>query len=221
LPLDACRECGHELSTDAPSCPHCGIRWPSELGRADRIYTRRRDLGGCLVGLGAVVAAGMLLGALRLQGDLWLGLALLGVMAAYGLYWTWADNARDSAISEIRRKKRCDRCGVTGTTEPFQGALDSYPEFYQTPIQLCALCRFAQESWLRHRFMLQTEGRFHFGRAETVREAEQVWGDRALDMLALLLLASDDMDGARRLLTRESFEEARPWLEANMPDAES
>jgi hypothetical protein len=49
-----------------------------------------------------------------------------------------------------------------------------------------------------------------------VEEAEQVWGQRAPDMLALLLVAREDMDKARRVLTPESFEQVRPWLEQNL-----
>src|SRR5437016_4720018 len=29
MPLAACRECGHDVSTEATSCPHCGVPSPS------------------------------------------------------------------------------------------------------------------------------------------------------------------------------------------------
>jgi len=32
--LQACRECGHQVSTEAPTCPHCGAPQPAELGGA-------------------------------------------------------------------------------------------------------------------------------------------------------------------------------------------
>jgi hypothetical protein len=119
-------------------------------------------------------------------------------------------------LRALEPKPRCERCGDTETVSPFQGEANSYPLFYREPILLCLNCQLAQESWLRHRFMLETEGRFHFGRAKVVDEAHNLWGDRAIDMLALLLVAREDMDQARRLLTSESFEEVRPWLEANV-----
>lgn len=32
MALKPCRECGHEVSTDAKICPHCGVRSPTASG---------------------------------------------------------------------------------------------------------------------------------------------------------------------------------------------
>jgi hypothetical protein len=110
----------------------------------------------------------------------------------------------------------CQRCSSIGTTQPFRAAGDARPRFHRIPIQLCLDCRLAHESWLRHRLKLEVGGCLHFGRADIVHEAEATWGGRAIDMLALLLVARDSMDAASRLLPPRSFEQARPWLEAHL-----
>ena len=44
MALIKCRECGNEVSSEAPACPHCGI--PVPAGRV------RRVLRGCLLAIG-------------------------------------------------------------------------------------------------------------------------------------------------------------------------
>ena len=110
----------------------------------------------------------------------------------------------------------CQRCGSIGTTQPFHGNGDARPRFHGLPVQLCLDCRLAHESWFRHRLKLEMGGRPHFGRADIVTEAKAVWGGRATEMLALLLVARASMDAASRLLPPRSFEQVRPWLEANL-----
>jgi rRNA maturation protein Nop10 len=39
MPLRACRECGKEVSSLAPTCPHCGV--PSPVPKPER-YTGER-----------------------------------------------------------------------------------------------------------------------------------------------------------------------------------
>lgn len=85
----------------------------------------------------------------------------------------------------------CKRCGAIGTTHPFRGTV-THPDFYRVPLDLCLTCTSAQESFIDHRSMLATESRLHFGRHESVAAARNVWGDRAVDMLALLAVAKED-----------------------------
>jgi hypothetical protein len=110
----------------------------------------------------------------------------------------------------------CQRCGSIGTAKPFQGIGDSRARFHRIPIQLCLDCRLAHESWLRHRLQFEMGGGLHLRREDIVDEAKAVWGGRASDMVALLLVARDSMDAASRLLPPDSFEQVRPWLEANL-----
>jgi hypothetical protein len=110
----------------------------------------------------------------------------------------------------------CQRCGSTGTAQPFQGAAGGRPGFHRISLRLCSECRLAHEAWLRYRLRLEMGDRTHLGRADLVTEAKAVWGGRATDMLALLLVARDSMDAASRLLPSRSFEQIRPWLEASL-----
>ena len=43
MPLQPCRECGYQVSTEARACPGCGARWPVE-GHAPTTSTRRAGL---------------------------------------------------------------------------------------------------------------------------------------------------------------------------------
>ena len=106
----------------------------------------------------------------------------------------------------------CQRCGSIGTAQPYRGRGDTR----RSPVQLCAECRRAHETWSRYRLRLEMGDRAHVGRADILTEAEAVWGGRATDMVALLLVARDSMDAARRLLAPRSFEQVRPWLEASL-----
>jgi hypothetical protein len=131
----------------------------------------------------------------------------------------WCDSCRSLGgplCAEERHMQACQRCGSIGTTQPFRGTGDARPRFHKIPIQLCLDCRLAHESWLRHRLKLDIGGCSGIGRVDIVGEATAVWGSRAPDMLALLLVARDSMDAASRLLRPEVFEEVRSWLEANL-----
>lgn len=121
------------------------------------------------------------------------------------------------AVATLRGKPNpvnapCERCGATSTTLPFKGT-QSHPDFYRVSLNLCLVCTGAQESFINHRDLLSTESRLRFGRHEAVAAARAVWGERAIDMLALLAVAKEDMDMAQRLLEPESFEHVRPWLD--------
>lgn len=66
MALSPCRECGQQVSSEAPACPHCGVPDPSEAAAAqaqeDRLQKRRAEeksvdntQKGCLGCLGAVI----------------------------------------------------------------------------------------------------------------------------------------------------------------------
>ncbi len=103
--MDLCRECGKPLSAEARQCPHCGIRAPSELGTLQRAVWRRRDLYASLVGLGALALVSFVVGLLRLRSDSWTTVAVVIGIAAFGLYWTWADNRVTRQRGELLRKR--------------------------------------------------------------------------------------------------------------------
>lgn len=130
---------------------------------------------------------------------------LVAIIATLLLVLNWARRARMT-------ESPCQRCGGIGTTRPFRGTA-TQPDFYRVPLNLCLACTNAQESFIDHRSMLVTESRNRFGRHEMVASAREVWGDRAVDMLALLTVAREDIDKARRILEPRAFEEIRPWLE--------
>lgn len=127
----------------------------------------------------------------------------------------WVASLKRQLREQHQLSTPCQRCAAIGTTRPYTGP-PSQPAFYRQALDLCFECRNAQDSFIGHRLMLETEERFHFGRGEIVKQAEHDFGARAPDMLALLLVAREDMDKARRILTSESFEQARPWLEENL-----
>jgi hypothetical protein len=103
--MDVCRECGKAVSTEARECPHCGIGAPSELGTFERAIWRRRDLYACVVGLGALILVSFVVGLLRLRSDFWTTVAAVIGIAAFGLYWTWADNRITHHRAELLRKR--------------------------------------------------------------------------------------------------------------------
>lgn len=115
----------------------------------------------------------------------------------------------------LQQRIPCERCGAPGTTAPFRGT-EEIPNFYRRPLDLCLVCRRAQESFLTRLFMLRTETRLGFGMASIVQDAERHWGDRATEILALLLVARDSIDLARRILDEDSFARVQPWLEQHL-----
>lgn len=94
--------------------------------------------------------------------------------------------------------------------------IPALPRFYARPLNLCSACVAAQEMWLEHWFMLDTERRLNGGRVGLIRVLEADWGAKAVDMLALLYVAYEDLDLARRVVSDSSFTEIKPWLEGNI-----
>jgi hypothetical protein len=122
---------------------------------------------------------------------------------------------RSHIVEQRRLREPCDRCGDQGSTHGFRGS-GSLPEFFQDELHLCFTCREALAEWLEHLFMLRTERQFSFGRGALIREAEGVWGERAVELVALLLVAERDMDLAKRILTPSAFEKVRPWIQERL-----
>lgn len=123
------------------------------------------------------------------------------------------------AVSKEMSKKPCERCGNTKNTHLYsETSTDTtrdycraFGEFiYKKPLNLCFECSLAQDSFLNKIIILS------IGHDSQIKEAEKVWGDQALDMLALLLVAQENMDFARRILTEEEFNKVEPWLEEQL-----
>ena len=49
-----------------------------------------------------------------------------------------------------------------------------------------------------------------------MKEAERQWGPDALKIIALLELAHENMDSARRILKEDSFNRVKPWIEEQL-----
>ena len=71
----------------------------------------------------------------------------------------------------------------------------------------------AHEAFFREIIMLSIEKNQKFGRSQQREELEKKFGDKAINMLALLDLANNDIDSARRVLDEESFLKIRPWID--------
>lgn len=54
MSLAKCPECGGQVSTDAPNCPHCGYTPPSQQEGADTANQREKNKGGIPI-VGVVV----------------------------------------------------------------------------------------------------------------------------------------------------------------------
>ena len=130
----------------------------------------------------------------------------------------------------IRRKRihskiPCERCGEIGNTISYS-ALSSnatrdyckvFKEFYyKEPLSLCFWCAAAQDFFLGKILMLSIEKNQRFGRSDQIKEAEKIWGDQAIEILALLWTARENINDARRILTEEAFAEVKPWLEKEL-----
>lgn len=48
MPLIKCKDCGHDISTEAPACPHCG-RLTSKSIRGRSSVEGKYNSSGCLV----------------------------------------------------------------------------------------------------------------------------------------------------------------------------
>ncbi len=106
----------------------------------------------------------------------------------------------------------CEKCGSKGSTQPFSG-LPENPPTYNPPLELCSDCSHAHFWFLTNRSLMETESRYHFGKPSLVNALKPEWGDKAIDMAALIMLAKENIDHARRVMSHEAFEEMRPWLE--------
>ena len=143
-------------------------------------------------------------------------MTVLALVIVVVVLWSQVRSHRRELESQRIASQPCERCGSVGSTSPWSGSPSS-PHFYSQARLLCRTCETANSEWLENRLMLETESRFHFGREQLVRTAEAEFGDQAPHMLALLLLArARGIDSARRVLTDDSFQRARPWLEANL-----
>lgn len=120
-----------------------------------------------------------------------------------------------------RSRIPCERCGEVGGAMPFHASSTPTTRdycrvfkdfYYEKPIDLCFQCFLAQDFFLGKVLMLS------IGHQKEIKEAEKVWGNQAVEMLALLWTARESMDDARRILTEEAFEKARPWLEERLAE---
>lgn len=116
----------------------------------------------------------------------------------------------------------CERCGEIGSTISYSASTSettrSYYNlfkrfYYKESLNLCFRCAIAQDSFLSALIMLSIEKEQKFGRNDQITEAEKIWSDQAIDMLALLEVARGSMDSARRILTEEEFKKVKPWVE--------
>lgn len=53
MALEECRECGGQISTEAETCPNCGVPDPTGSGGPERQATSDNDSSGNAVGKGA------------------------------------------------------------------------------------------------------------------------------------------------------------------------
>ena len=125
-----------------------------------------------------------------------------------------------NSIRANHEKISCERCGVTDsnpytatTTEATLNYQRLFGKFlYKEPLHLCFACTIAQDSFLQVLIMLSIEQTTKTGRHQAIEEAQKIWGDEAMDMLALLQVAKTSMDSARRILAEEEFNRIKPWL---------
>lgn len=119
----------------------------------------------------------------------------------------------------IRSKTPCERCGKIGGIMSFRASSTPttrdyckvFGDFrYEKPLNLCFQCFWALDFFLGKILMLS------IGHQKQIKEAEKIWGDQAVEMLALLWTAKENMDHVRRILTEEAFEKAKPWLEEQL-----
>ena len=122
----------------------------------------------------------------------------------------------------ILKNSPCERCGdtretsiygaqSTDTTRDYQKLFNNFP--FNKPKKLCFKCFLAHEAFFREIIMLSIEKNQKFGRSQQIEELEKKFGDKAINMLALLDLANNDIDSARRVLDEESFLKIRPWID--------
>lgn len=56
MALIKCSECGNQISSSAPSCPHCGYRKDTVLIEQSSKAIKKQQAGGCLILVIALVA---------------------------------------------------------------------------------------------------------------------------------------------------------------------
>lgn len=126
---------------------------------------------------------------------------------------------------KLRSKISCERCGEVGDTISYSASTNETTRdycrvfgnfLYEKPLNLCFQCAIAQDSFLRALIMLAIEKQQKFGRSIQIEEAEKIWGNRAIDMLALLHVARGSMDSARRILKEEEFNKVKSWIEKTL-----
>lgn len=57
MALQPCRECGHEVSTEADTCPNCGVRKPTQSSLMAFLTKSRGSRSGCGSGCGGLLVA--------------------------------------------------------------------------------------------------------------------------------------------------------------------
>lgn len=138
---------------------------------------------------------------------MWLFVTVLFVILVVSfLYWRL----------QKRRNAPCERCAKIESLTRYYGSATTIKRYYERPLHLCFRCTLAHENFIDHLFMLSTEKRLHFGREGLMKEAERQWGPDALKIIALLELAHENMDSARRILKEDSFNRVKPWIEEQL-----
>ena len=126
---------------------------------------------------------------------------------------------KDSELSSEEayqpRQDLCQRCGSKGTTTYFSGNVQ-IPEWSRWPLTLCATCVDAHDLYITNFYNMITEIHFCDGRHGLISQGHKKWGNAAEENLALLLVAKDNMDAARRLFSKECFEIIRPWVQDHL-----
>lgn len=151
--------------------------------------------------------------------------ALVDILIALGLIAgiIWIVKTTKSKTGSV--KNPCERCGDIGSTVIYDAqSTDITRDYYKLcqkfafdkPLNLCFSCRLAHESFITELMMLTIEKTQKVGRSDQITKAERDFGNQALHMLALLHVASSDMDAARKILDEKSFDEIKPWLDEQL-----
>lgn len=59
MALAPCRECGHDVSSSAPTCPQCGVKHP-DATQAKRASTASYAMGLALAVVGVLLVMGLM-----------------------------------------------------------------------------------------------------------------------------------------------------------------
>jgi len=113
--------------------------------------------------------------------------------------------------------KTCEICGGKdnvssysgSSTDTTRGYCEVFKNFiYKEPINLCFQCLLAHESFLRKIKILVLNPLNH----KNIEDAKKSLGSNAVEILALLDMARDDINSIERILTKEELVEMKPWL---------